>query len=143
MTLSLILTRKGRDVVTTSPHRTLREVAKTLSDMGIGAILVVSPERHLLGIISERDIVRAVARNAHDVLDEPVSAHMTPRVITATGETSIAEAMGFMTDGRFRHVPVMDGDRVDGVVSIGDLVKHRLSEMETENKAMLDYISAA
>lgn len=142
MTLSLILGRKGRDVVTTSPHRTLREVAQTLSDMGIGAVMVVDPERHLLGVISERDIVRAVARHPTDVLDEAVSAHMTSRVVTATAETTINEAMGFMTEGRFRHIPVIKDERVEGVVSIGDLVKHRLSEMETENKAMLDYISA-
>ena len=142
MTLSIILTRKGNDVVTMSPHRTLKDVAQTLSDMGIGAILIVAPDRQLLGIISERDIVRAVARGSQSVLDEPASNHMTCRVVTATGETNVTEAMGFMTDGRFRHLPILKDGAVDGIISIGDLVKHRLSEMENENKAMLDYIAA-
>ena len=143
MTLSVILGQKGREVATTLPSRSLRDAAATMSELGIGALLVLSPDQQLLGIISERDIVRAIARNAHGVLDDPVSSHMTSRVVTATPDTSVTEAMGSMTDGRFRHIPVMSGDRLVGVVSIGDLVKHRLSEMETENRAMIDYISAS
>jgi CBS domain-containing protein len=143
MTLSLILSRKGRDVVTASPHRTLREAVQTLSDKGIGAILVVGPENQLLGIVSERDIVRALAKHDAVILNDAVSRHMTTRIVTATEETGVPDAMEQMTTGRFRHLPVMDGDRVIGLVSIGDLVKHRLSEMENENKAMLDYIGTA
>lgn len=143
MTLSLILAGKGRNVITASPHHTLRDIAKVLSEKGIGAILVLGDDQSLLGIVSERDIVRAIARRDASVLDDPVSGHMTTKLVTATEDTSVLEAMERMTAGRFRHIPVMDRDRVRGVISIGDLVKHRISEMEHENKAMLDYIATA
>lgn len=143
MNLSAILAGKARDVISVEPGRTLRDIARTLSDKGIGAVLVLDPGRKLLGIVSERDIVRAVARDGADVLGQTVSDHMTVRVVTATGETSVREAMERMTSGRFRHLPVMQGDTVEGIVSIGDLVKQRLSEFEHENKALHDYITAA
>jgi CBS domain-containing protein len=143
MTLSVILARKGRETISASPDDTLHDIARMLSEKGIGAVLITAPDRALLGIISERDIVRAIARNGAGALDEKVDAHMTSRVVTATAETSVAEAMSHMTSGRFRHIPVMQGDKVDGLVSIGDLVKHRLSEMESENKALFEYITAA
>lgn len=142
MTLSVILAHKGGGAITASPDTTLREIAKTLSDKGIGAVLITNEARKLLGIVSERDIVRAIARRGADVLDEKVTGHMTERVVTATAETSVVEAMSFMTSGRFRHVPVIKDGTVDGLVSIGDLVKHRLSEMESENKALHEYITA-
>ena len=143
MFLSTILAGKARAAIAVAPAQTLREVARTLSAEGIGAVLVLDADRRLVGIVSERDIVRAVARDGADVLDAPVSAHMTARVVTASAETSVLEAMERMTAGRFRHLPVMCGDRVDGVVSIGDLVKHRLSEFEHENQALHDYITTA
>lgn len=143
MTLALILAHKGRDTVTTTPDTPLRDITQTLSEKGIGAILITTSDRQLLGVVSERDIVRAIAGRGAPVLDEPVSDHMTKRVVTATAETSVAEAMSSMTSGRFRHLPVMRHDRVEGLVSIGDLVKHRLSEMEDENKALHEYITAA
>lgn len=143
MTLAVIMAHKGRDTVTTTPDTSLRDIAQTLSDEGIGAILITTADRELLGVVSERDIVRAIARRGAPVLDEPVSDHMTKRVVTATAETSVVEAMTAMTSGRFRHIPVMRHDRVEGLVSIGDLVKHRLSEMEDENKALHEYITAA
>jgi CBS domain-containing protein len=142
MTLSVILARKGHDTVDATPDRTLRDIVALLSDKGIGAVLITSPDHRLLGIISERDIVRAIARSGAAALDDQVTSHMTSRVTTATAETSVADAMGFMTSGRFRHIPVMRDDRVEGLVSIGDLVKHRLSEMESENKALVEYITA-
>ena len=142
MTLSVILAQKSGDTVTASTETTLHDIARTLSDKRIGAVLITSPERKLLGIVSERDIVRAIARIGSDALGEKASDHMTSRVTTATADTSVAEAMGSMTSGRFRHLPVMRGDLVEGLVSIGDLVKHRLSEMESENKALFEYITA-
>ena len=142
MTLSLILQAKGRDVVTASPNQTLRETAKTLDRRNIGAIIVIDGEQNVCGIVSERDIIRAVARDDISVLDDLVSNHMTARVETATEETSVLEAMERMTAGRFRHLPVTKGGRLRGVVSIGDLVKYRISEMEHDNKAMLEYITA-
>lgn len=143
MTLAAILGNKGRDVVTSTAATSLREITRILAEKGIGAVLITDAEQKLLGIVSERDIVRAVARHGGDVLDDKAEHHMTSRVVTATRQTGVAEAMTFMTDGRFRHVPVMEGDRVDGLVSIGDLVKYRLSEIETENKALHKYITAA
>ncbi len=142
MTLSVILAHKGRETVSAAPDQTLRDIVMLLSNKGIGAVLITSPDHRLLGIISERDIVHAIARNGAGALDDKVTSHMTSRVTTATAETSVAEAMSHMTSGRFRHIPVMRDDRVEGLVSIGDLVKHRLSEMESENKALHEYITA-
>ena len=142
MTLSVILSRKGHEVVTALPHQTLRDVVRVLGEKGIGAVLVVE-DQHLFGIISERDVVRAIAQRDASVLDDTVDKHMTKRVITATAETSVLEAMEQMTTGRFRHIPVLENGHVRGVVSIGDLVKQRISEMENEHKAMLDYIATA
>ncbi len=143
MTLSVILAAKGRDVVTTTPDQTLRETVRTLGQRGIGAIVVADGERRVIGIVSERDIIRAVAGRDLTVLDDPVSGHMTTRVETATPHSSVREAMERMTAGRFRHLPIVENGRLLGLVSIGDLVKYRLSEMETENQAMRDYITAA
>jgi CBS domain-containing protein len=142
MTLAIILGRKGRDVVTVPPEQTLRDVVRTLSDMKIGAIVVADKQRHVLGIVSERDIIRAVAQRDTGVLSDAVEGHMTTQVVTAREDTSIMEAMGRMTQGRFRHLPITEDGRLVGIVSIGDLVKHRLSEMEFENQALHDYIAA-
>ena len=142
MTLSVILAAKGRDVVTTTPDQSLRETVQTLSRLKIGAIVVVSGDRHVAGIVSERDIIRAVAGRDLTVLDDPVSGHMTTRVEIAGPNSSVRDAMERMTAGRFRHLPVVEGARLVGLVSIGDLVKYRLSEMENENQAMRDYITA-
>ncbi|MDX7950901.1 CBS domain-containing protein [Lichenihabitans sp. Uapishka_5] len=142
MTLSVILAAKGRDVTTTMPDRTLRDTVRTLGRERIGAIVVVDGERRVHGIVSERDIIRAVAARDLTVLDDPVSGHMTTRVETATPDSGVIEALARMTAGRFRHLPVVEDGRLAGLVSIGDLVKYRLSEMETENQAMRDYITA-
>ena len=143
MTLSLILQSKGRDVVTVSSDQSLRDVVATLSRLKIGAVLVVDQWSQVRGIFSERDVVRVVARSDTGLLDTPVSDHMTTHVETATPDSSVLDAMGRMTAGRFRHLPVVDGGRLAGLVSIGDLVKHRISEIEHENRAMRDYITTA
>jgi CBS domain-containing protein len=143
MTLSLILKAKGRDVVTVSRRQSLRDVVQTLSGRKIGAVVVVDAETRVEGIVSERDIIRAVASLDLGVLDAPVADHMTTRVETATPESTTLEAMERMTAGRFRHLPVTEDGRLTGLVSIGDLVKHRISEMEHENQAMRDYITTA
>ena len=140
MTLSGILSGKGRDVVTTAPHRTLREVVRMLTDKGIGAVVVTGADGEVLGIFSERDLVRALAKQGPGVLDDAVSRHMTARVITATEDMNVLEAMEHMTQGRFRHIPVVENGRLTGLVSIGDVVKHRIAEIEQERQAMLDYI---
>ena len=143
MTVEHILRSKGRRVVTIEPNRTLSEAAKLLSEQRIGAVLVCESSGPVLGIISERDIVRAVAGQGAPALAEPVSRFMTQEVVTCTCESAINEVMGIMTEGKFRHVPVVEGGRLVGIVSIGDIVKHRLAEVEAETRAMLDYIATA
>ncbi len=141
-TLSLILSQKGRDVVTTAPHRTVREVAQVLHDKHIGAVVVTGADGIVLGIFSERDVVKVLAAGGA-ALEDSVSKHMTSRVVTATEDTGVLQLMERMTEGRFRHIPVVDNGRLRGLVSIGDLVKHRIAEIETERQAMLDYIGTA
>lgn len=141
-TLSQILSQKGRDVVTTAPHRTVREVAQLLHEKGIGAVVVTGADGIVLGILSERDIIRVLAQGG-TALDDSVSKHMTSRVVTATEDAGVLQLMERMTEGRFRHIPVVENGRLRGLVSIGDLVKHRIAEIETERQAMLDYIGTA
>ena len=143
MTVEHILRSKGRNVVTVEPDRTLIEVAKLLSEQRIGAVLVGDAFRPVLGILSERDIVRAVAARGPAALEEPISRFMTGKVETCTGEAAINEVMEMMTTGKFRHVPVVEGGRLVGIVSIGDIVKHRLAEVEAETQAMREYIATA
>lgn len=143
MTVEHILRSKGRNVVTVEPDRTLSEVAKLLSEQRIGAVLVGDAFRPVLGILSERDIVRAIAARGPAALDEPISRSMTGKVETCTGEAAINEVMEMMTTGKFRHVPVVEGGRLVGIVSIGDIVKHRLAEVEAETQAMREYIATA
>ena len=143
MTVDHILLSKGRSVVTIEPDRTLAEATHLLSERKIGAVLVSDAFRPVLGILSERDIVRAIAEHGPGALSEPVSRFMTEKVITCTGHSGINELMEMMTDGKFRHVPVVEGGRLAGIVSIGDIVKHRLAEVEAESQAMREYIATA
>jgi CBS domain-containing protein len=143
MDVEQILRIKGRTVVSIGPQSTLGEAARLLSERKIGAVLVGDQFRSVLGILSERDIVRAVARRGAAALDEPVSGAMTEKVVTCTGASAINEVMEIMTDGKFRHLPVVEGGELVGIVSIGDVVKHRLAEVEAESRAMRDYIATA
>jgi len=143
MTVAHIIAQKGRDVVTIEPGRTLAEAAKLLVARRIGAVLVVGPDARLAGILSERDVVRVVAARGEAGLAETVQQHMTAKVMTCTPATTIGDLMTMMTQGKFRHVPVLEEGRIGGVVSIGDVVKERLAEMETETRAMRDYIATA
>ena len=143
MTVSTILAEKGRDVVTIEPNATLAEAAKLLADQRIGATLVLGADQRISGIISERDIVRALAARGAAALDEQVSQTMTRTVETCNESEPICNLMERMTAGKFRHMPVVDQGRLVGIVSIGDAVKHRLQEMEHESAAMHDYILTA
>jgi CBS domain-containing protein len=143
MSVDHILLSKGRSVVTIEPDCTLGEAARLLSERRIGAVIVSGPGRPVLGILSERDIVRAVAARGAAALDEPVSRSMTEKVVTCTGQSAINDLMEMMTDGKFRHIPVVEGGALAGIVSIGDIVKHRLAEVEAETQAMRDYIATA
>ena len=97
----------------------------------------------MLGILSERDIVRAVARGGAAALEHPVSQHMTGKVVTCTRQTTINELMDEMTQRKFRHMPVVENGRLCGIISIGDVVKHRVAEIEAEHQALREYIATA
>jgi CBS domain-containing protein len=143
MTIARILAEKGRNVSTTQPHRTLSETLTILTEKNIGAVVVADAEGRVLGILSERDIVRALGKNGASVLNDAVSKHMTSRVMTTTEKETVSSAMEQMTQHRFRHLPVLKDGRLAGLVSIGDLVKYRLAEMELQHQAMKEYIATA
>lgn len=143
MTVSIILAAKGREVVSVEPNATLTSVVALLAERRIGAALVLGVDRRIVGIVSERDIVRALGERGTAALDDPVSRIMTRRVSTCTEGETISAIMERMTEGKFRHVPVVDQGRVVGIISIGDVVKHRLHEMECDSAAMRDYILTA
>jgi CBS domain-containing protein len=143
MTVSIILAAKGREVVTIEPGATLKSAVALLAQRRIGAILVLGADNRIVGILSERDIVRAMAEGGAAAFDQPVSQSMTRKVSTCTETETIASLMERMTEGKFRHLPVVDQGRLVGIVSIGDVVKHRLQEMERDSAAMRDYILTA
>lgn len=143
MTVARILAEKGSAVVTVSPERTLDEAIHLLADKSIGALVVTDADGSVAGIISERDIMRVLARHGGASFDEPVSAHMTRKVVTCTRTTTIEDVMATMTNGRFRHVPVCEDGKLVGMVSIGDVVKRRIATVEAEHQAMRDYITMA
>jgi CBS domain-containing protein len=143
MTVSIILAGKGRDVVNIEPNATLADAVKLLAEKRIGAVVILGADRRIVGILSERDIVRALAENGRDALDGPVSAAMTRKVSTCHERETISTIMERMTTGKFRHIPVADQGRLVGIVSIGDVVKHRLGEVERDSAAMRDYILTA
>jgi len=143
MTVSNILAGKGREVVTIEPGASLASAARLLAEKHIGAALILGADRRIAGIISERDIVRALAERGSAALGEAVGRTMTRKVETCTANETVVSIMERMTDGKFRHMPVVDQGQVVGVVSIGDIVKHRVREMEHESAAMRDYIRTA
>ncbi|MBV8473429.1 MAG: CBS domain-containing protein [Hyphomicrobiales bacterium] len=143
MTVARILKEKGRDVVITQPHRTLKEAAALLAERRVGAAVVSDAAAAVLGIISERDIVRAIGAGSSSALEEPVSRYMTSRVSTVTENTSIDNVMEMMTTGRFRHVPVVEEGRLVGIISIGDVVKRHVDALDNERRALRDYIATA
>jgi CBS domain-containing protein len=143
MTVGIILAGKGREIVTIEPGASLAEAAQLLAGKRIGAALILGADDRIVGIISERDVVRALAEGGAAALNEPVSQTMTRKVETCSENETVASIMERMTAGKFRHMPVVDKGRLVGVVSIGDIVKHRLFEMERESVAMRDYIMTA
>ncbi len=143
MKVARILQDKGRNVLTTQPHRTMGEAAALLGSHGVGAVIVADAAGAVLGILSERDVVRAIGKLGEAALSEPVSRHMTSRVSTVDEEATIDEVMRLMTDGRFRHMPVVVNDRLAGIVSIGDIVKRHVDELYSEREALKEYIATA
>ncbi|MHA1547242.1 MAG: CBS domain-containing protein [Alphaproteobacteria bacterium] len=140
MTVATILQNKGRDVISLGPTATMAQVAKVLAKRKIGAVLVCQDGGELCGIISERDVVRAIGTDGAGVLDHPVSQHMTANVTTCTAADTIEQCMVLMTTGRFRHLPIMENGKLVGLVSIGDIVKERIAAAERESEEMRSYI---
>jgi CBS domain-containing protein len=138
-----ILSVKGGNVVSIEPAATLEIAVRTLAQHKIGALLVLGPDRRIIGILSERDIVRVLSEQGASALTQPLAQVMTRKVFTCSPSETIGVIMERMTAGKFRHVPVIDQDQVVGVVSIGDVVKYRLQEMEHESAALRDYIQTA
>jgi CBS domain-containing protein len=143
MTISIILASKGREVVTIAPSASLASAVGLLVEKCIGAVLILGADRRVVGILSERDVVRALAERGAGALEEPVSQTMTRKVSTCNENESVFNIMERMTEGRSRHVPVVDQGKLVGIVSIGDVVKHRLQVMERDSAAMHDYILTA
>ncbi len=143
MTVKTILSSKGRDVATIEPTATLEAAIALLAQRRIGALVVLGPDRRVIGILSERDIVRVLATQGAGGLSAPLAQVMTRKVSTCSESDTVSAIMEQMTAGKFRHVPVLDQDRLVGIVSIGDVVKYRLGEMEREQEALRDYIQTA
>ena len=142
MSVKSILDAKGREVATMSGDQTLQDAAAMLSDKKIGAIVVTAASGKILGILSERDIVRAVAKNGAAALSATVTSTMTSKVKTCSEESTINDVMELMTTGRFRHMPVEKDGVLAGIVSIGDVVKRRIEDVVREAEEIRNYIAA-
>jgi CBS domain-containing protein len=141
VTVAVILSRKGKDIVTAKPTDRMIDICRLLETHGIGAVVVAEGDDRVAGIVSERDFVRALSRDGAKALDQPVETFMTKRVITCGPDDTIAYLMERMTEGKFRHMPVVDKGKLLGIVSIGDVVKQRIADAEAESRAMREYIA--
>jgi CBS domain-containing protein len=142
-TVAAILKHKGYHVSTVDPTTLVSDVAALLSERRIGAALVMDEADQLLGIVSERDIVRALAANGARTLEMTAGQLMTRAVQVARPETSVMEAMQMMTAGRFRHLPVVDHETLVGLISIGDVVKARIMQQDTVVESLTAYVSGS
>ena len=142
MTVRAILDTKGHQIMSVPPDAAMSKAIKLLSERRIGAVLVMN-EGRIDGILSERDIVRVLGERGAAVLEEPVSAVMTRKVVSCRPNDTVSAIMEMMTLGKFRHLPVLDGERVVGLISIGDVVKWRVQEYENEQEALRTYIKTA
>jgi CBS domain-containing protein len=142
MTVRAILDTKGHNILSVEPEAKLSAAVKILSERRIGAVLVMSGGR-IEGILSERDIVRVLGERGAAVLDEPVSTVMTRKVVSCREKDTVSSIMERMTSGKFRHLPVVEDDKVVGLISIGDIVKWRVKEFENEQEALQNYIKTA
>jgi CBS domain-containing protein len=137
-----MLSEKGRDVVTTFATASIAGAIDKLTKHKIGALVVVDDNDRIAGIISERDIVRAIAEHGAEILSTPLSAVMTRAVVTCSENETVNDVMTRMTRGRFRHLPVVENDRLTGIISIGDVVRARIEQVEREAEDMRAYIAA-
>jgi len=140
--ISNLLSAKGSSVATIAPDATVADAISELRGHGIGALVVSSDTHHIEGIVSERDIVRALAERAQTLLEEPVSSIMSANVTTCSPDAHVESLMSVMTERRIRHVPVVRDGQLCGIVSIGDVVKNRIDELEKDRDELVDYINA-
>ena len=143
MTVKAILSAKGRHVTTIEPNADLATAARMLAEKKIGALLITGAEGRVVGILSERDIVRTLSERGPESLQDNVAAIMTRKVLTCTVDETVAAIMERMTAGKFRHLPVVEQGRLAGVISISDVVKFRVEEIERESDALREYIATA
>ena len=142
MYVQSILAAKGDEVATISPDASVREAVALLNERRVGALVVSTDGRRIDGILSERDVVRSLGASAAGALDRTVADLMTRQVTTCGPKDTIEQLMWLMTDQRIRHLPVADdAGQLAGIVSIGDVVKHRLGQLESENQALYEYIT--
>ena len=137
MTVAKILKSKGTDeVLTVKPGTSVADAARVLSDRRIGSVVVSPDGRVALGILSERDIVREIGKRGPGCLNETVDQMMTTKLVTCTREDRAQEVLATMTNGRFRHMPVVEGGQMVGLITLGDVVKYRLTELAMEKDAL-------
>jgi CBS domain-containing protein len=141
MTIASILHGKPHRLISVAPDDSLQQAAEVLTRERIGALLVLKPNGDIAGIISERDIVRAVGLKGADVLGRPVAELMTKDVICCTPEDTVDQAMAMMTERRFRHLPVRQAGKIVAMLSIGDVVKQKVEEAEAESQSLREYIA--
>jgi CBS domain-containing protein len=142
-TVAAILKHKGYQVSTVDPHLSVSAVTALLAERRIGAVLVMDGAEQMLGIVSERDIVRCLAANGARTLEMTAGQLMTRAVQIAHPDTTVDEAMQMMTAGRFRHLPVIDHDTLIGLISIGDVVKARILEQDTVVESLTAYVAGS
>ena len=138
-----IVSVNGADVATVRPDATIADAAKLLKERNIGALVVTTEDGRLAGILSERDLVRGLPEHGADLLALKVKDRMTAEVTTCTPDDRVDDIMKLMTDGRFRHLPVVEEGKLAGIVSIGDVVKSRLEELESEATTLREYIAGS
>ena len=141
MKVSTILKEKGDGVITLDGSTSIEDAIITLARERIGAVVILDSRKQIAGVFSERDAVRAISKEGATALSKPISELMTRKVISCSLEDTHDQLLEKMTQGRFRHLPVAEGGRLIGIISIGDVVKHKIASSESEAKAMRDYIS--
>lgn len=143
MTVKAILQQKGHDVFTLGPNDKLSEAVRMLAEHRVGALVITNGDGKIVGILSERDIVRIIAKQGPEALEEAVRTGMTAKVKICNEHHTVHEVMEIMTRGRFRHLPVERDGKLDGIISIGDVVKRRIEDVEREAEEIRTYIATA
>ncbi|MBP7972135.1 MAG: CBS domain-containing protein [Candidatus Nanopelagicales bacterium] len=142
MKIASVIANKGDFVATVAPESTVSSLLSSLAEFGIGAVVVTGVDSTIVGIVSERDVARSLNASGAVILDAPVSQIMTDVIAVCTPDTAVEDVMVVMTEKRVRHLPVMDGEDMVGIVSIGDIVKARIEKLEEERKSLMSYITS-